>query len=383
MNRIYLDHAATTPVLPQAQLAMEPWLGTRYGNPSSLHAEGRAAKAAIDESREIFSQLLGCLFGEVVFTSSGTESANLAVIGGALSAREQTGSWEVILGAAEHHCVLHTRGFLELLGFKVLIAPVDRQARVDVGWLQDHVRGQTALVSVMHANNELGTFNDVVEIGRFCRKHAAFFHVDAVQTFPGSWRVDDFEADLATLSAHKFYGPKAVGILYARSGVKPKALMVGGGQEREVRAGTENVAGIVGAGVAAREIAQDLGWKETVAEIRDLFEASLDPRFIRSVTDAPRLPGHCHIRFPGVDAETALIRLDREGIAASSGAACSSGSLEPSHVLAACGYPVAEAKEGLRFTFGRQNTKEEALAAALTVNRVCAEIWERRNPGHA
>ncbi|MFM9873082.1 MAG: cysteine desulfurase family protein [Fimbriimonadaceae bacterium] len=379
MKRIYLDNAATTPVLPEVVAAMEPWLSGGYGNPSSLHAEGRAAKDAIDQSREIFSELLGCLFGEIVFTSSGTEAANLAVIGGAISAREQNGSWEVILGASEHHCVLHTQEFLEILGFKVLIAPVDRQARVEIGWLEENVRGQTALVSVMHANNELGTLNDVVEIGAFCRKHAAFFHVDAVQCFPADWRVDDFEADLVTLSAHKFYGPKGVGVLYARSGVKPKALMLGGGQEREVRAGTENVAGIVGAGVAAKVVSEDSGWRKLVRTLRDEFERGLSDGFMASVTDAPRLPGHCHVRYPGVDAETVLIRLDREGIAASSGAACSSGSLEPSHVLAACGYSEAEAKEGLRFTFGRENTMEEAVRAVGIVNRVCEEIWGRRN----
>jgi cysteine desulfurase len=378
MGRIYFDNAATTPMLGEAVDVMEPWLRGGYGNPSSLHAEGRAAKDAIDQSREIFSDLLGCLFGEIVFTSSGTEAANLAVIGGAISAREQNGSWEVILGAAEHHCVLHTREFLEILGFKVLIAPVDRQARVDINWLEKNVRGQTALVSVMHANNELGTLNDVVEIGEFCRKHAAFFHVDAVQTFPGNWRVDDFEADLVTLSAHKFYGPKSVGVLYTRSGVKPRALMVGGGQEREVRAGTENVAGIVGAGVAARIVSSDDEWRETVRLVRDEFERGLSENFVASVTDAHRLAGHCHVRYPGIDAETVLIRLDREGIAASSGAACSSGSLEPSHVLEACGYSEEEAKEGLRFTFGRENTIDEAVTAANIVNSVCDEISIRR-----
>ncbi len=379
MGRIYLDNAATTPMLSEVTKAMEPWLVGGFGNPSSLHTEGRAAKDAIDQSRETFSDLLGCLFGEIIFTSSGTEAANLAVIGGALSARDQNGSWEVILGASEHHCVLYTQSFLELLGFKVLIAPVDRQARVDIEWLRKNVRGQTALVSVMHANNELGTLNDDVEIGAFCRKHSAFFHVDAVQTFPGDWRVDDFEADLVTLSAHKFYGPKGVGLLYARAGVKPKALMLGGGQEREVRAGTENVAGIVGAGVAAREISEDVDWKDRVEDLRDAFESGLSEGFVATVTDARRLPGHCHVRYPGVDAETALIRLDREGIAASSGAACSSGSLEPSHVLLACGYSEVEAKEGLRFTFGRENTNEEVLRAVEIVNRVCEDISRRRN----
>lgn len=378
MTRIYLDNAATTPLLPEVVDAMLPWLRGGYGNPSSLYEEGRAAKAAIDQSREVFSELLGCLFGEIIFTSSGTEAANLGVIGGALSAREQNGSWEVILGAAEHHCVLHTRKFLELLGFKILIAPVDREARVNVEWLESHVKGETALVSVMHANNELGSFNDVVEIGKFCRKHAAFFHVDAVQTFPGCWKVDDFEADLLTLAPHKFYGPKGVGLLYARGGVKPKPLAMGGGQEREVRAGTENVAGIVGAGVAARILSEDSGWRDRVREVRDAFESRLGDGFVRSVTMGERLPGHCHVRFPGVDAEHILIRLDREGVSASSGAACSSGSLEPSHVLLASGYTEEETKEGLRFTFGRENTVEEAVRAADTVNRVCEEISERR-----
>lgn len=378
-GRIYLDHAATTPVLPEVVDAMQPWLSGGFGNPSSLHSEGRKAKAAIDEAREIFAERLGCLFGEIVFTSSGTEAANLGVIGGALSAREQNGSWEVILGASEHHCVLHTQKFLEVLGFKVLIAPVDREARVDVSWLRENVRGRTALVSVMHANNELGTFNDVVEIGHFCRDHAAFFHVDAVQTFPGDWRVDDFEADMVTLAPHKFYGPKGVGVLYARSGVKPTALMVGGGQEREVRAGTENTAGIVGAGVAAKILGADLGWKECIREVRDRFVGGLGDGFEFSVgAGSEVLPGHCHVRYPGVDAEHALIRLDREGVSASSGAACSSGSLEPSHVLEACGYSESEAQEGLRFTFGWGNSMDDAVRAAEIVGSVCREIAARR-----
>lgn len=378
MNRIYLDYAATTPLLPEAHAAMEPWLKGGFGNPSSLHAEGRAAKAAMDESREIFAGALGCLFGEIVFTSSGTEAANLAVIGGALSARDQFGGFEVILSSADHHCVLNTQPFLERIGFKVHLAPVDREGVVDLQWMSDHIGDATALVSVMHANNELGSFNAVEVIGPLCRQHQAFFHCDAVQTFPGAWKVDDFDADLVTLAAHKFYGPKGVGILYARSGVKPQPLLLGGGQEREVRAGTENVAGIVGAGVAARTLASNLAWKERIAAVRDRFESTLDPQFVRSVTRAKRLPGHCHVRFPGVDAETALIRFDREGIAASSGSACSSGSIEPSHVLIAAGYSEAEAKEGLRFTFGLPSTQEEAVEAAKIVSACCRSIAERR-----
>ncbi|QYK52032.1 MAG: cysteine desulfurase [Fimbriimonadaceae bacterium] len=378
MDRIYLDHAATTPLLPEVREAMLPWLSDGFGNPSSLHSEGRRARAAVDQSREILSELLGCLFGEIVFTSCGTEAANLGVIGGALSARDQFGGYEVILAAAEHHCVLHTQPFLERLGFKVLIAPVDREAKVDMNWLDDHIRPRTALVSVMHANNELGTLNPIDEIGKMCRREKMFFHIDAVQTFPDTWRVDDFEADLLTISAHKFYGPKGVGLLYARSGVKPTPLIVGGGQEREVRAGTENVAGIVGAGAAAQIVAGWGDWRSQVAECRDAFESELGDEFVASVKHSERLAGHSHVRYPGVDAETALIRLDREGISASSGAACSSGSLEPSHVLAACGYTEEESKEGLRFTFGKTNTVEQAKHAGKIVRETLAEISSRR-----
>jgi len=378
MDRIYLDHAATTPLCPEAREAMLPWLSDGFGNPSSLHFEGRRARAAIDQSREIFSEQLGCLFGEIVFTSCGTEAANLGVIGGALSARDQFGGYEVILAASEHHCVLHTQSFLERLGFSVFMAPVDREAKVDMNWLSDHIRPRTALVSVMHANNEQGTLNPVVEIGKMCRREKMFFHIDAVQTFPDTWRVDDFEADLLTLSAHKFYGPKGVGVLYARSGVKPTPFMVGGGQEREVRAGTENVAGIVGAGVAAKTVVSWGDWRTGVAECRDAFESELGEGFAHSVTNSERLTGHCHVRYPGIDAETALIRLDREGISASSGAACSSGSLEPSHVLAACGYSDEESKEGLRFTFGKSNTIEQSKKAGKIVKDVLTEISDRR-----
>ncbi len=374
MSRIYLDYAATTPLLPEAHAAMEPWLRMGYGNPSSLHAEGRAAKAAMDESREKFADLLGCLFGEVIFTSSGTEAANLAVIGGALSARDQFGGFEVVLSSADHHCVLNTQPFLERIGFKVKLAPVNREGVVDLDWMHRNVGDATALVSVMHANNELGSYNPVEEIGPLCRKYQAFFHCDAVQTFPGDWKVDDFQADLVTLAAHKFYGPKGVGILYARGGVKPQPLVLGGGQEREVRAGTENVAGIVGAGVAAQEISHRTDWRASVRSARDAFETRLSNGFVRSVTVAPLLAGHCHVRYPGVDAETALIRLDREGVAASTGAACSSGSIDPSHVLIAAGYSDEEAKEGLRFTFGLPSTVEEAERAAAIVNECCESI---------
>jgi cysteine desulfurase len=378
MARFYLDHAATTPVLPEVRSAMSEWMEIGVGNPSSLHADGRRVKAAIDESRERFADAFGCLFGEVVFCSSGTEAANFAVIGGALAERDRSGRDQVVLAAADHHCVVHCAGWLARLGFEVFTAPADRLARVDMDRLSDLVGDRTALVAAMHANNELGTFNDVAAIGRLCRNQGALFVMDAVQTFPASWRVGDFEADIVFASGHKFGGPAGVGVAYVRGGVKPVPLIVGGGQEREVRAGTENVLGVIGAGVAVELAGKDLNWREEVRAARDAFESRLDSAFVRSVKEVDRLPGHVHVRWPGIDAEHFLIRLDREGVSASSGAACSSGSVEPSHVLLACGYTESEANEGLRFTFGRGNTVDEAVRAAEIVNAVGRDIAGKR-----
>ncbi|MEZ5162352.1 MAG: aminotransferase class V-fold PLP-dependent enzyme [Fimbriimonadaceae bacterium] len=226
MNRIYLDHAATTPLLPEARDAMSPWLGEGFGNPSSLHAEGRASKAAIDASREKFADAFGCLFGEVIFTGSGTEAANLAVVGAALKSKRR----RVLLGAAEHHCVLHTKGLLEHLGYQVELIPVDREAVVHPDVVQGLLTDDVALVSVMHANNEFGSVNPVVEIAEQAHRVGAVFHVDAVQTFPGDWQVADLGADMVSVSAHKFYGPKAVGALYCRAGVGLQPLTLGGGK---------------------------------------------------------------------------------------------------------------------------------------------------------
>ena len=366
MKRIYLDHAATTPLMPEAAEAMKPWLEGQFGNPSSLHLEGRRAKEAIDEAREAFSSAFGCLFGEVVFTSSGTEAANLAIVGAALGSKN--GRKRVLLGAAEHHCVLYTREVLERLGFVVELIPVTHSGQVLASTVEEMLGDDVLLVSVMHANNELGTVNDVGSIGALVKGVGALFHVDAVQTFPGEWVVKDFSADLVNVSAHKFYGPKAVGALYVKAGTSMKPLAWGGGQEREMRAGTENVAGLVGAAVALRGFKVES--RGDLEGIRGVFEEILEGVGVWTVEKGvERLPGHSHLRLPGVDAEVALIRLDRAGISASSGAACSAGSLEPSHVLMACGYSEKEAREGLRFTFGRGNTVEEAREVGAIVRR--------------
>lgn len=373
MNRIYLDHAATTPLLPEAREAMLPWLEGGYGNPSSLHEDGRRAKDAIDRAREIISGSLGCLFAEVLFTSSGTEAANLAIIGSVLN-NSDTKRNRILIGAAEHHCVLHTKGILNKLGYLTEFIPVNKNAYVDLGALESMLGDDVLLVSVMHANNELGTIQSVREVSELCRQFGAIYHCDAVQTFLTGWKVEDLDADLISVSAHKVNGPKGVGAIYMRAGVKLQPLAVGGGQEREVRAGTENVAGIAGFGAAVAKHRM----KPDVSALRDAFLDALEGAVPTVLDRNLTLGGHAHLRFPGIDAETMLIRLDRMGISASSGAACSSGSLEPSHVLLACGYSEAEAKEGLRFTFGWPNTMEDAVEAAKRVNECVAEIRSSR-----
>lgn len=367
LPRIYLDHAATTPLSPVAHEAMVPWLNS--GNASSLHAEGRKARAAMDESRERLSEAMNCRFGEVIFTSGGTEAANLAIIGSALSNKDASRN-RILLGSAEHHCVLHTKGILERLGYVVQTVPVDCEARVRFDAYQEMLGEDVLLVSIMHANNELGSVNPSQEIVRLGKAAGALVHVDAVQTFLTLALPED--ADMVSVSAHKINGPKGVGALRVRSGVKPQPIVVGGGQERELRAGTENVAGIVGfSAVVANGNKQD-NRLEATSVFRDL----LSDIGVPSLKSGERLPGHVHMRFPGVDAEMLLIRLDRAGISASGGSACSSGSAEPSHVLSACGYSLKEAKEGVRFSFGKETTTDEAREAARRVRECVTLIRE-------
>jgi len=361
MRRLFLDHAATTPLDPQVRAAMAEWLDA--GNPSSHHQEGRRAKAALDEARERVSSALGCRFSECIFAGSGTEAANNAIVGAAL-ANEDPKKRRVLLGGAEHHCVLHTKATLERLGYEVEALPVDCYARVKDIEIGDDV----LLISIQHANNEFGTINDVA---RFAGR-GALLHVDAVQTFRKlDFKVQDLGADMVTVSAHKIHGPKGVGAMYLRAGVKLKPLIQGGGQEREMRAGTENVYGIVGFGVAAT-----LPIHTADGAVRDHFFASA-PFFVRTVpTEIPTLPSHAHGRIEGGDAGTILIRLDRLGVSASGGSACSSGSVEPSHVMRASGFTAEEARGAIRFTFGPEHTMADAeeaarrLAEALVPKRV-------------
>ena len=332
----------------------------------------------MDLAREAVSSAFGCLFGEVVFTSSGTESANLAVLGPALAARGGRRR-RILLGAAEHHCVLHCRPVLESWDYEVVLVPVDSESRYRHALLEELVDESTFLVSLMHANNETGAVSDIARLASVAKGRGALFHTDAVQTFPGGWRVGEVGADLVSVSAHKFGGPTGVGALNVRGGTPIEPMARGGGQERDLRAGTEPVAAIVGmaAALAAR---RDV---EPVRNARDLFVSKLvEAGFVPTVSGVGPtrdetdkglgsfgtvLPGHAHGRFPGVSAESMLIRLDRLGVSASSGSACSSGSLEPNHVALAMGWTLEEAREALRFTFGHGATLALAEEAARRV----------------
>ena len=376
MKRIYLDHAATTPLLPEVREAMLPWLGDEYGNPSSLYQEGAKAKAALDTAREAVSSALGCLFGEVLFTGSGSEAANLALVGTALAHKGDRKT--VVISASEHHCVTNTRPILERLGYQVVTAPVDRWARVDLEALKEWVDEKTLLVSVMHANNELGTINDVSAVAETCKSYGALFHCDAVQTFPllndELWSVEDLGADLVTVSAHKLGGPKGVGALYVRGGTDIEPVIAGGGQERDMRGGTENVAGIVGFGIASKQRVEDKSYMSYRTYARDAFLESLEGDYVCTTEGQECLSGHLHLRFPGVSAESLLIVVDRMGVSASAGAACSSGSVDASHVMLACGYPEDQAREGVRFTFSGSTTVEESKEAAARVSEAVASV---------
>jgi cysteine desulfurase len=353
MRRIYLDHAATSPLRPEVREAMLPWLDS--GNASSQHEEGRRARQAIDVARERISTAMGFEFAETLFTSGGTEAANLAIVGFALG--YDGPHRRIVMGASEHQCVLETTAILRRLGFVVDLLRVDREGRVPATDI-----GEAALISMMHANNETGAINDLGAWSRIARSVGAVLHSDCVQTF-GKIPIP-LEVDIATVSAHKLGGPKGIGAIGVRAGVKVKPLVAGGGQEREVRGGTENVAAIAGFGAVPFGAA----WPE--------FEFDLPGAVF--TTTGPRLAGITHVRFPGIQSESLLIRLDREGVAASAGAACSSGSLEASHVLLAAGYSEAEAREGVRFSTGWNTTADDVITSSVRITSITESIRGRK-----
>jgi len=359
---IYLDNAATTPLSNEVLEAMLPYLSEKYGNPSTIYSIGRESKSAIEEARGKVAQAIGASEKEIFFTGSGTEADNWAIKGVAYANRNKGN--HIITTAIEHHAVLHTCQFLEGEGFEVTYLPVDKNGLVDVQQLADSIKPSTILISVMFANNEIGTIQPISEIGKIAKEKGVIFHTDAVQAIGSvDIRVNDLNVDLLSMSAHKFYGPKGVGCLYIRKGTKISSFIHGGAQERGRRASTENVAGIVGLGKAIELATKDIDeHNKKLIELRDRTIDEILKRipYVRLNGDRHRrLPGNANFSFEFIEGESLLLMLDMKGIAASSGSACTSGSLDPSHVLLAIGLPHEIAHGSLRITFGKQNTHED------------------------
>jgi cysteine desulfurase len=374
---IYFDHNATTPLDPVVFEAMAPYLRETFGNPSSLHAFGREARAAIDDAREQVAGLIGAGPEEIAFTSGGTEADNLAVRGALLAANPSRR--RVITSSIEHHAVLHTCQFLETVGHPVTYLPVDGAGLVDPEALRETIADDVALVSVMHANNEVGTVQPIRELSRIAHEAGALFHTDAVQTV-GRMPVDieDVGADLLSLSGHKFYGPKGIGALYVRAGTPLASLQHGGPHEGNLRGGTEHVAGIVGLGAATELAAERLADDAiAVASLRNRLEEGLLARIeeIQVLAQGvPRVPGTAAVAFARVEGESIVIGLDLEGVAVSTGSACTSESLEPSHVMVALGLPREWAQGMVRFSLGRENTAAEVDRALGAIGEVIGRL---------
>ncbi|HSJ52558.1 MAG TPA: cysteine desulfurase NifS [Anaerolineae bacterium] len=362
---VYLDHAATTPVDPRVVEAMLPYWTARYGNASSIYSLGRQANQDLEEARRALAEILNCGPKEVVVTSCGTESDNLALRGVALERQRRSKKNHIVTSSIEHHAIGHTvEQLVKHFGFEATYVPVDRQGLVDPAEVERAIRPETAIVSIMYANNEVGTIQPIAEIGAVARAHKVPFHTDAVQAGGTlSLDVEALNVDLMSLSAHKFYGPKGVGLLYVRRNVPLLPMQTGGGHERNKRAGTENVAYVVGMATALRlayEEAEEANAR--IARLRDRLVAGLLQRIPDSQLSGHatrRLPNNASLLFKYVEGESILLNLDQMGVAASSGSACTSGSLEPSHVLMAMGFPHEIAHGSLRLTFGRENSDED------------------------
>lgn len=357
-----MDHSATTPVAAEVLQAMLPYFRDRFGNASSLHGFGREAKEALEQSREKVANLLGASPEEIIFTSGGTESDNLALKGIARRNRQQGN--HIITTKIEHPAILETCRALEKEGFSVTYLPVSEEGMVDMAALEAAIRPETILISVMHANNEVGTIQPIEEIGKLAAEKDIYLHTDAVQSVGKiATKVDSLGVDLLSLSAHKIYGPKGVGALYVRKGTKLQSIVQGGGHERGLRSGTENVAGIVGLAKAAEMCEQSMAADgQRLSKLSERLAALVLGR----VKDAwingtmkKRLPGSLNFGFSYVEGESLLLYMDSKGVAVSTGSACSSHKLEPSHVLLSLGLPPVKCHGSLRITMGRSNTEEE------------------------
>jgi cysteine desulfurase len=385
-RHVYLDNAATTAVAPEVLEEMLPFFSSSFGNPSSIYSFARKNREALEKAREKVARALNAFPEEIFFTSGGTESDNWALKGTAF--RKDNRGGHIITSAIEHHAVLHSAEFLEKMGYRITWLPVDKRGMVSASEVEDAIEEDTFLVSVMFANNEIGTIQPVKEIGEVCRKKGVLFHTDAVQA-AGHVPIDlkDLPVDMLSLSGHKFRGPKGVGVLYIRRGTKIENFIHGGGQEKGKRATTENVPGIAGF-ARALELAAEKMEKESArqAKLRDRLISELKDRVPRAVLNGAegdlRLPNNVNMSFVGVEGETLLLDLDSAGISASTGSACSSGSLDPSHVLLAIGLDHEHAHGSLRMTVGDLTTEEdidyvlETLPGIIKRRREMSPLWK-------
>ena len=388
---IYLDHNATTPLDEAVLEAMMPYLTTRYGNPSSVHRAGQEAKKGLEWAREKVAEILGAQPGEIIFTSGGTESDNLAIFG-VTKALEKVGKKHVVTSAIEHHAVLETVNYLKKLGFDVTVVGVDENGVVNPDDVAEAIREDTALVTIMYANNETGAIQPIREIAGICREKGVLFHTDAVQAAGKiPLNVDELGVDLLSISAHKFYGPKGVGALYVRKRTPILPVYHGGKHERGIRPGTENVAGIVGLAKALEIATEKLEEEaERVGRLRDYLEELVVEKIGHisiNAKGAPRVPNTTNISFHFIEGEAILLGLSLKGICASSGSACTSGDIRPSHVLTAMGIPAETCQGAIRFSLGRSNTKEQieftvdALAEIVPRLREMSPLYEKYRRG--
>jgi cysteine desulfurase len=375
MQRVYFDNNATTPVLPEVFEAMRPYYGEHFGNASSIHHHGQETRAAVERARESVAELVGCRSSEIVFTSGGTEGDNLAIFGLA------TEGDHIITSTIEHHAVLNACKRLEAMGCEVTYIPVDGRGLVDPAEVRRGVRSNTKLISIMMANNETGVLQPVGEIGKIAAEAEIYFHTDAVQA-AGKVAIDvkQIGCDLLSISGHKMNAPQGAGALFVRKGTILQPMLYGGSHERSRRAGTENVPGIVGLGRAA-EIAKDAlndGSIANIEQMRDRLQQMLSSLEAAGVNGdgAPRVPNTTNIYFDHIEGEALVIALDLKGLAVSTGAACSSGAIEPSHVLTAMGLRAERARASIRFSLGKQNTEEEVEFALALVPDTVARLRE-------
>lgn len=384
---VYADNAATTQIAPQVLEAMLPYLKEQYGNPSTLYRLGRESKIAMEKARSQVAQVIGARPEEIFFTGSGTESDNMA-LKGVLYGPAAKGKKGLITTKIEHHAILHTAQALEKEGFQVTFLDVDSNGLVDLEQLERAIGPDTALVSVMAANNEVGTIQPIAEIGAVCRRHGVLFHTDAVQAF-GHIPIDvnEMKIDLLSLSAHKINGPKGAGALYIRKGLGLRPVIEGGGQERNRRSGTENVAGVVGLGAAAQLAMETM--EEEASRLQKLAQKLTEgvlriPETILTGHPDRRLPGACSFAIAAIEGESLVLYLDMEGVCASTGSACSTGSLDPSHVLTAVGLSHETSHGSLRLTLGRFNTEQdvdyilEKLPQVVDRLRAMSPVWNRK-----